>query len=198
MKNLIGAVFLIFILVGCKNNESSQEYDSSANSDTSYSITGESTRVEEKTDTLSYNKEENAASNKIEKESNSTSKSMAGNYIKLGEESDVKCNCYCLDINYSNNSEFCLSKDKMYIEVKFEKNQNGSTNVYYVNPSNKNIEGKDIPWDKFDKNTPIATIENLSANEIKLDWLGFSINGDLAVDYAIYGKKTMEGNYKIK
>ncbi len=86
----------------------------------------------------------------------------------------------------------------MYIEVKFEKNQDGSTNVYYVNPSNKNIEGKDIPWDKFDRNTPIATIENLSANEIKLDWLGFSINGDLAVDYAIYGKKTMEGNYKIK
>jgi hypothetical protein len=29
-----------------------------------------------------------------------------------------------------------------------------------------------------------------------LDWKGFSIDGELAVDYAIFGKKTLEGTYK--
>jgi len=29
-----------------------------------------------------------------------------------------------------------------------------------------------------------------------LDWKGFYIDGELAVDYAIYGKKTLEGTYK--
>jgi zinc D-Ala-D-Ala carboxypeptidase len=33
---------------------------------------------------------------------------------------------------------------------------------------------------------------------MELDWLGFTINGDLAMDYAIFGKKTLEGQYKKK
>jgi len=196
MKNLIGVAFLLLILIGCKNKESNQEYDSSANSNTSYSINGSNN--EEKTDPIEKKVNDINKSEIKKPEESSPSSTISGNYIKLGEETDVNCDCYCLNINYANNSEFCLVKDKMYINVKFEKNQDGTTIVYYVNPSNKNVEGKDIPWDKFDRNIPIAKIENTENNQLKLDWLGFSIDGKLAVDYAIYGKKTLEGNYKIK
>jgi len=198
MKCLIRTTFLLLILVGCKNNDSSQEYDSSANSDTSYSITGESSKKVTKVDTNINSVKKDNRDVLVEKENSSSTPALQGNYIKLGQEADLNCNCFCLDVNYTNNSELCLVEGKMYINVKFKKNQDGSTNVYYVNPSNKNTEGKDIPWTKFDRNMPIATIENIPNHQVKLDWLGFYINGDLAVDYAIYGKKTMEGNYKIK
>ena len=78
------------------------------------------------------------------------------------------------------------------------KSGNRVSNIFLVNPSAKNLEGKDMPWDKFDKNTPIATLTSKPNGEVEMDWLGFSINGDLAIDYAILGKKTLEGTYKKK
>ncbi|UJH91104.1 hypothetical protein LZ575_21045 [Antarcticibacterium sp. 1MA-6-2] len=71
-------------------------------------------------------------------------------------------------------------------------------NIYFIEPSARSSEGKDIPWKDFDKNSPIATIIPQNNGEIELDWLGFTVNGDLAMDYAIYGKKTLEGVYKKK
>lgn len=123
---------------------------------------------------------------------------LTGNFIKMGEENDNSCTCYCLEINSGGNSELCLTPSKMYINIRMAKATNNTTNVFYIAPSSKNTEGKDIPWAKFDKNKPIATITSKGNGEIELDWLGFSINGDLAIDYAILGKKTLEGIYKNK
>lgn len=124
--------------------------------------------------------------------------SLSGNFMKIGEEMDNSCTCYCVNINYTGNSELCLSPSKMYINIRMAKKSNQNTDIFFVSPSSKNTEGKDIPWSKFDKNVPIATITSKENGEIDLDWLGFSINGDLAIDYAILGKKTLEGNYKKK
>lgn len=123
---------------------------------------------------------------------------LSGNFIKMGEEMDNSCACYCVNVNYSGNSELCLTPSKIFINVRMAKSNDKITNIYFVNPSSKNTEGKDIPWNKFDKNAPIATITSKENGEITLDWLGFSLNGDLAIDYAILGKKTLEGNYKKK
>ncbi len=123
---------------------------------------------------------------------------LSGNFIKIGDEMDSSCTCYCLDVNYNLNSEICLTPSKMYIDIRMAEASNNLTNIYLVAPSSKNKEGKDIPWAKFDKNTPIATITPKGNGDIELDWLGFSMNGDLAIDYAILGKKTLEGNYKKK
>lgn len=124
--------------------------------------------------------------------------SLSGNFIKIGDEMDSSCSCYCLAINYNGNSELCLTPSKMYINVTMAKVSDNLTNIFLVAPSSKNTEGMNIPWTKFDKNTPIATIKPKGNGEIEFDWLGFSMNGDLAIDYAILGKKTLEGNYKKK
>lgn len=116
-------------------------------------------------------------------------------YLKQGEEDDYNCKCYCIEMNLSETSELCLAKDKIYIDASFKKVAD-SINVYYVQPSAKNTN-KDLPWDKFDKDHPIAVITP-TGDGLKLDWKGFSIDGKLALDYAIYGKKTLEGEYKIK
>ena len=123
---------------------------------------------------------------------------LEGIYLKIGDEQDDSCNCYCVTINYVGNSEMCLIPSKISINTRMVKKDNQTTNIFLVNPSSKNTEGKDIPWSKFDLNTPIASITSNKNGEIELDWLGFSINGDLAIDYAILGKKTLEGNYKKK
>ena len=127
-----------------------------------------------------------------------TNSNLSGNYIKMGEEMDNSCACYCVNINYNGTSEMCLTPSKIFIDTRMVKLNNQTTNIFLANPSSKNTEGKDIPWSKFDKNTPIATITSKENGEIELDWLGFYINGDLAIDYAILGKKTLEGNYKKK
>jgi len=127
-----------------------------------------------------------------------TNSNLSGAYIKMGEETDNSCACYCVNINYNGNSEMCLTPSKIFINTRMVKLNNKTTNIFLVNPSSNNTEGKDIPWSKFDKNAPIATITSKENGEIELDWLGFSINGDLAIDYAILGKKTLEGNYKKK
>ncbi|WP_010230415.1 hypothetical protein [Gillisia marina] len=118
-----------------------------------------------------------------------SSANLSGAYIKIGEEMDNSCSCYCVNINYVGNSEMCLTPSKIYINTRMVKSNNQTTNVFLVNPSSNNSEGKDIPWSKFDKNAPIATITSKENGELELDWLGFSINGDLAIDYAILGKK---------
>lgn len=126
------------------------------------------------------------------------SMTFQGQYIKVGEEADLHCGCYCLDLNFTSNSELCLSPDKIYINVKFEKADSNLIHVYFADASDINAEGVEIPWEKFDRNIPIASLTPQANGELDLDWLGFSINGELAMDYAIFGKKTLEGTFKRK
>lgn len=130
-------------------------------------------------------------------ENQTTRAALTGQYIKTGEESDSNCNCYCLDLS-SNTAELCLVNGKMYVNTRLQKNPNNTIDVFLVEPSGRNTDGKDIPWNDFDRNSAIATIKPTSNGEMEFDWLGFKINGDLAIDYALFGKKTLEGTYKKK
>ncbi|HSP41130.1 MAG TPA: hypothetical protein VLN46_06835 [Gillisia sp.] len=122
---------------------------------------------------------------------------LTGQFIKVGEESDSNCGCYCVDLS-SNTAELCLVNGKMYVNTRLQKNSNNTIDIFLVEPAARNTDGKEMPWKDFDRNSPIATIKPKSNGELELDWLGFKINGDLAVDYAIFGKKTLEGDYKKK
>lgn len=118
----------------------------------------------------------------------------SGTYIKTdSEKSD--CDCNCLEIDLSKNTELCLSKDGIYVDTRVEKTNEGEMRFYFEAPSSKNTN-KDLPWDKFDKDQPIAILSFDNNGALSLDWKGFNINGELAVDYALYGKKTLEGSYK--
>ncbi len=136
--------------------------------------------------------------NIVKTKPDSETSNLSGTYLKIGEEIDNSCDCYCLTINYTGNSELCLTPSKVFINTRLVKESNILTNIFLVAPSSKNSEGKDIPWEKFDKNSPIATLNLKPDGKVEMDWLGFTINGDLAIDYAILGKKTLEGNYKKK
>ncbi len=116
----------------------------------------------------------------------------SGHYRRVDAE-DEDCSCSCFELHMDQNSELCLKKDEIYIQARFSKDADGKLNVFYVKPSEKNTNDK-LPWDKFDTNKPIAVLTP-SGKGLELDWKGFSIGGELAVDYALYGKKTLEGTY---
>ena len=201
---------LLFILMlsSCRDSNTTEN---NSNKD---SISEKELNIEDKDDSNTYTKG-TSSSNKVsdsnidpttsntntntEKQNQEIqASSLSGNFIKISEEMDDSCACYCVDINYSGNSELCLAPSKIFINIRMAKSNNQTTNIFFVKPSPENTGGKDIPWSKFDTNTPIATITSNGNGEMELDWLGFSINGDLAIDYAILGKKTLEGNYKKK
>ncbi len=133
--------------------------------------------------------------NEISADSPSASAMISGVYIKDNHTEDSNCNCYCIDVTTTGNAELCLKEGALYINSRFSKNGN-DINIYYAGKSSKTTDA-DIPWDQFETGTPIAVISP-NKNGFKLDWKGFSINGDLAMDYAILGKKTLEGTYKRK
>lgn len=190
LKLIITTFCFLLILGSCKNQGSGDN-----NSETGSGLE----KPQSESTTESGSDKDHSKTESISKtDSKDSTGTIEGQYIRIGQEADLNCECYCLDLNFTSNSELCLSPDKIYINVKFEKTNNNLINVYLIDPSDISSEGDKIPWAKFDKNIPVATITPLPNGELDLDWLGFSINGDLAMDYAILGKKTLEGKFKKK
>jgi len=189
-KLILTTLCCFFILGSCKNQESRD-----TNSETGSGL--EKSQSESITES-GNNKDHSNTKSTSKTNSKNPAETIEGQYIRIGEESDLNCECYCLDLNFTSTSELCLSPDKLYINVKFEKTNANLINIYLTDPSDINSEGEKIPWAKFDRNIPIATIAPLPNGELDLDWLGFSIKGDLAMDYAIFGKKTLEGKFRKK
>lgn len=209
LKTLSLAITCLLLIISCKDKEPEGGYDPVSNTDTEYSLSEEGIEEvdvdKEKINNVNESEPENTSpadpdNNKREGSSTpgSGSAEISGQYIKVGEEADSNCGCYCIDLTASSNPELCLVPDEMYISTRLEKNNDKTINVFLVGPSGKNTKGSEIPWDKFDKNVPIATVSPSSNGEVDIDWLGFTIDGDLAMDYAIYGKKTLEGKFKKK
>jgi len=196
MKFYASLLCLMLVLVSCKDEDNNQEdkpyFEIEQNENDNTSEPGS-----EKSDSeINFNEDEsidspdNTSKNKMESSEAITSGTT---YVKI-DENDANCRCYCVVLDMNNNTELCLSEDKMFINARYAKSGN-NVNIYYVNPSAKNTN-EDLPWEDFDTNTPIAVLSPDENGNMELDWKGFSIDGELAVDYAIYGKKTLEGTYK--
>lgn len=187
MKFYSSLFCLFLILFSCKNEESNQNEE--LNLETEKSVNNNISEVEPKRSNA-----EGISSASDENNTEVSEANISGNtYIKI-DESDANCNCYCLELDMNKSTELCLSEDEIYINARYAQDGEG-VNMYYVSPSNKNTN-EDLPWKKFDTNTPIAVLSAGENGNMVLDWKGFSIDGELAVDYAIYGKKTLEGTYK--
>ena len=120
-----------------------------------------------------------------------------GRYKKLEEgEATNDCNCQCVDIDFDQPTEWCIIKDKVYITARCRKTGDNSAELYFVNASRADNPDRPIPWEKFDTSTPIASINFKTNGTAEVDWIGFSVNGEVSTYYAIYGKKTIEGTYK--
>lgn len=186
---------LMLIFISCKNQEEERQSKETPTTDTEE-------RDQRSTDDLSPETGTNEASSRSSPDTSNDETEETpeeplsglayGNYKKTDEE-DAACSCYCIEISASGESELCLKDQEIYITARLSQN-NGLTQVYFSSPSSKN-NNDDLPWEDFDTNHPIAEITP-TEDGMELDWKGFHIEGELAVDYAIYGKKTLEGSYK--
>ncbi len=104
--------------------------------------------------------------------------------------------CGSLEVSFNTTSEVCIVPGEIYISVDFEKTDSNRANIFLVEPTNIENAKNELPWDEFDRDTPIAALDLQPDGTLELDWKGFHINKELATDYAILGKKTLEGTYE--
>lgn len=120
-----------------------------------------------------------------------------GRYQRISpQEPDPDCRCSCIEINLSRPTSWCIVRDKVYISARSEKISHDKVAVFYVASEKDVQQERSFPWESFDTDTPIAHITFLPDGSAELDWLGFHLDGKIATDFAIFGKKTLEGTYK--
>lgn len=187
-KKILG--FLIILSVfACKDRAERKEQTENRSSQKEYKSGTPDENVEEP-DNSSI---DTSTSRTPHKESRPWANVEGNRYLKTDQQQDTQCNCYCLELDLLGTTELCLVEDEIYINSRFVKSAN-EVQVFYAGPSERNTN-EDLPWDEFDENEPVAVITKGSNGNLELDWKGFTIDGELAVDYAIYGKKTLEGTY---
>lgn len=198
MKFILYIFSLAIFLISCKNEEKEEQIETSPaieqreNDIQNAEGPGES---ENRTQPSGKTAPDTAEGTSPDRESPETARAgnlQEGRYIKEGEN-DADCSCYCVEIT-NGETELCLMDKEIYITARVS-NNGGTKQLYYTKPSAKNTN-EDLPWEDFDTNTPIAEITPGSNGGMELDWKGFTINGELSVDHAIYGKKTLEGKYQ--
>lgn len=208
MRTFFSIIACFILLISCRENQTREDRDILNTDENEFSPVDRNI-PRENVDDQEFAEEENTGTNRTsspntqvndpdrEGENRNTSNALTGQFIKIGQENDSNCNCYCLNLS-STTAELCIIPGDMYINTRLQRNTDNTIDLFLVEPATRNTQGKDIPWQDFDRNNAIATIKPASNGELEFDWLGFKINGDIAVDYAILGKKTLEGTYKKK
>ena len=208
-KAFFAIIACFILLISCRDNQTQDDANTLDTNENEFSpvdrnipreeVDNSELEVEENSNTSRSTTPNNETGdlNANESKNNNLGTSLRGQFVKKGQESDSSCACYCVDLS-SNTAELCLIPGDMYINTRLQRNNDNSIDIFLVAPSPRNTQGKDIPWNQFDLNSAIANIKASSNGELELDWLGFKINGDIAVDYAILGKKTLEGTFKKK
>ncbi|MDT0295391.1 hypothetical protein ACFQ3R_02705 [Mesonia ostreae] len=107
------------------------------------------------------------------------------------------CSCNCLDIDFNSTRTLCVDeKSEIDIQVNYVL-KDKLVQVLFLSGNGNIDDNNPIPWSEFDKNSVVAEISRTN-NQLQLDWKGFTIDKKLATDYAILGKKNLEGIYKRK
>lgn len=189
MKKLLFMLIAVFIF-SCKDGNN-------ANSETSEKIDPQTIAA----DTLppgNLQDERNALQTAKERgnTSNAPVADHSGKYRKTEAENATDCNCNCIEISYDRPTEWCIDKDKIYINAQSKKTSESTADIYFVSVSRENSPNRSLPWGEFDTITPVATVTFQPNGDAEIDWLGFSKNGEVMTDYALYGKKSLEGTYK--
>lgn len=190
MKKLLFIGLIMITALACQENKKSSTSESDAENEISTSESNDVVQSEEEQRRERANREESEAN------TNKTIADWNGQFIKVDAENNV-CECNCIELNFQGPTKLCIDQNAgIDIQVKFSKD-NDVVNIHYLNGSGNIEEKNPIPWSDFDKNNIIATITR-NGSQLNLDWKGFTIDQKLATDYAILGKKNLEGTYKRK
>ena len=199
MRATVFLLCLFLSITSCKDSEKNNDPDADPNQNINQNIdqnSGQNLDRSSQEDTSESTENYKTSDSVSENESNSNKIfNFTGTFINTDHMEDNSCECYCIEVN-EGPSELCLKENDLYIDARFERSGD-KMNVYFTSKSPK-TNNNDIPWNKFDTGTPIAVLSPEGNGTLKLDWKGFSIDGKIAVDYALYGKKTLEGTYKKK
>lgn len=188
MKKAVGMIFIALIFWNCQEDKKKGANNSNNANDQN---------IGQNMDTM----EENTFTEDSTTVTLDPATLFTGVFIRSDDGKEGKnCQCNCVEVDFSQQTILCIDeKSGLSIAASFKKANDGSLNIFYVQPKNeKGIAPGKIPWDKFDTSVPIASIDYSSNDTFALDWKGFTIDGEIAVDYAIYGKKNLEGNYVKK
>lgn len=181
-KNLL--ILLMILFASCKDEKASSSINLHEN-EVKASETIPPGNIQEERDALM-----------TEKEKPRTAAVLNGKYRKVvNGKSAADCNCNCIDINFDSPTDWCIVKDKIYISARCERTGDNTADLYFISASRDEDPDRKLPWEDFDIDQPIASIQFHPNGEAEIDWKGFMTDGKLAVDYAIYGKKTLEGTY---
>lgn len=176
-------ILLVAIFASCDNNKKN---------------TAEKADLTEKAnETIPETVEEEKDGVDLEKEDPKVATALNGKYRKMvKDEPAADCNCNCVEISFEKATEWCIVKDKIYINARSQKTGDNTADLYLVGVSREENSERPLPWKDFDTDSPIARIAFQPDGSADINWIGFSTNGKVVTDYAIYGKKTLEGKYK--
>src|SRR5690606_36964610 len=201
MKKLLFLFFLCSVFFACNDEKKRPDtiddvpMENSTPADTSTVDTPEAEMIDEAA-TERDGLQTDPDGNEPEVQEQQAATGLTGKYRQLDPDEPGSCDCNCIEISYATPTELCIERDKIYINARFARVSNTKANVFLNEVVRSESPDRELPWQEFDKDTPIATVTRQPDGSVKLDWLGFAINGEIAVDYAIYGKKTLEGQYK--
>ncbi|MDR6302198.1 hypothetical protein [Mesonia maritima] len=183
MKILLVLAISLLSFSGCKedksNDSNSMEYTESERD-------------------ISENNVEDKKGIEVEEENEEKIIASSGMYQRIREDKKGEgCNCDCLTIDFNAPQSICIDEESgLKIQVNFRKENNQEITMYYVKGAGETKVLKKIPWEKFDKGKPLAKINFTDNNHFTLDWIGFTLDDEVAVDYAILGKKNLEGEFQ--
>ena len=188
MKNLVYLLMLVLLMVACNENKkvTPDEEPISENADTTDRMFSRDDVVRERDNTLTD--EEGVTTI----QSPAGDSPFAGRYRLITE--DPIGDCSYLEVSFTTPTRLCIAPDEIFIFARYEKTGGNTANVYLKDPLENHLG--ELPWEEFDRDTPIATLSLEPNGTLVLDWKGFAVDGDIATDYAIYGKKTLEGTYE--
>lgn len=115
---------------------------------------------------------------------------IAGKWLKEGAED---CNCGgCLDIQFDKQiDDFCVESNQIFVSANYQLDAaNNRVNLFFKDTGELGAGGANLPWDKYDRKKPLATIDISKLNQkfITVDWLGFSEKGKPESGASKYGK----------
>lgn len=196
MRTLIVLLCFSAFLISCNDSKKEKNGISIENDSIEHKNDLGSSPQDQPLKTIGETPDNDEKSGEDPKEDSNSTRTISGTYLNSEHQEDTSCKCYCIEVSTSGSSELCLKENEVYIKARFKSDGN-NINIFYTGKSPATTAEK-IPWDKFDTGTPIAVLSPEPNGDLKLDWKGFRIDGEIAIDYALLGKKTLEGTYKKK